>query len=411
MGQTFYIHENWTNDKPLLMGYLYTNHDKFKDVYSFEFDKKWLSTHESFLLDPDLGFWEGRQYLNSNKPFFGFLSDSCPDRWGRILMDTKEIEVSSRHNRSPKKLSEIDYLMRVDDKTRMGAIRISRKPYGRFLSDNPISSFKNIRELESAAMSFETSEDHFMTNSLNKLLSPGSSLGGARPKASVYDEKNNLWIAKFPSKHDSTNREAWEMVCHDLALDCGIDMPEAKLEKYSKYGSTYLSKRFDRFGHKRIHFSSAMNLLGKTDGDDDGGYLDLAGIITSSGCQPKKDLLQLYKRLVFNMLINNTDDHLQNHGFLLQKNGWSLSPAYDVNPTPFGNQLSLFISPNNKLIEKQSAISICQYFGIENEQALKIFDQSVNIIKANWEKYAKKYQLTNRQISEMQAAFRRCYEK
>ena len=185
---------------------------------------------------------------------------------------------------------------------------------------------------------------------LKQLIAPGSSLGGARPKASVLAPDDSLWIAKFPSKYDEINVGAWEMVVHDLAKLCNLDVPEAKLEKFSKIGSTFLVKRFDRENDRRIHFASAMTLLGKKDGAgaaDGLGYLDIASIIRQNSINPKKDLRELWRRIVFNMAVSNTDDHLRNHGFLLKKDGWILSPLFDVNPNIYGDALALNVDENN----------------------------------------------------------------
>lgn len=173
------------------------------------------------------------------------------------------------------------------------------------------------------------------------------------------------------------------MVCHDLAKQCGINVPETRIEKYSKYGSTFLTKRFDRNKNRRIHFASAMTLLGKTDGDNSSGYIDIASIIKASGCNPIEDLKELYTRMIFNMCINNTDDHLRNHGFLLSKNGWTLSPAYDLNAIPFGNHLNLMISENNNAISEASAIYVAKYFNLTEQQAKRIITKTKNTVKDN----------------------------
>lgn len=410
MEQVLYIHEQWSTDKSCLLGCFYCDNIKGTNKYSFEFDKDWLNNHNPIKFDSDLEFWQGRQYLNSDKSIFGFLSDLIPDRWGRYLIEQKEAETAIRHNRVPKKLSEVDYLIRSNDKARMGAIRIARQPYGRYLSDDKIANIKSIRDLEEASRNIDDDTKKIDAKSLNMIFSPGSSLGGARPKVSVFDNDGSLWMAKFPSKYDSTNREAWEMVCYELMILCDIDVPEAKVQKYSKYGSTFLVKRFDRIKDKRIHFSSAMNLLGKNDGDDDSGYLDLVSFIKSSGSQPNDDLLELYKRMAFNMLVRNIDDHLRNHGFLLSDKGWRLSPVFDVNPSSYGDSLSLYISKNSKIINFESALTICNYFNISKEQASQIFKSQARVIKSNWESLAKKYSLTSRQIIEMKPAFNLAYE-
>ena len=222
---------------------------------------------------------------------------------------------------------------------------------------------------------------------MRQILAPGSSLGGARPKATVQDEKGNLWIAKFPSKYDEYNSGAWEKVVHDLAKLCELDVPESRLETFSKNGSTFLVKRFDRDGERRIHFSSAMTLLGKTDGasgEDGSSYLDLVSFIKSSGAEPEKDLKELWRRIVFGMSVSNTDDHLRNHGFILTEKGWKLSPIYDVNPVPYGESLSLNVDLDDNRISIDLVRSVAQYFGINTEEAEKESRKIMEIVSKNW---------------------------
>ena len=245
-----------------------------------------------------------------------------------------------------------------------------------------------------------------------QLIKPGSSLGGARPKATVVDTKEQLWIAKFPSKNDEYDTGAWEKVVHDLAKMCELNVPESKLEKFSKLGSTFLVKRFDRNGKRRIHFASAMTLLGKIDGAsaaDGTSYLDIAGFIKSYGANPKEDLLELWKRIVFNMAVTNTDDHLRNHAFLLTKNGWKLSPLYDVNPVPYGDELSLLVDDEDNSISVKLAIRTAPRFGVTEMDGEKIVVKMLSIIRNNWEQLAKKYGLSRGQIEVMRPAFYECY--
>ena len=248
---------------------------------------------------------------------------------------------------------------------------------------------------------------------LNQLLRPGSSLGGARPKATVVDTEGQLWIAKFPSKNDTNNTGAWEKVVHDLARMCGLNVPDSKLETFSKLGSTFLVKRFDRDGNKRIHFASAMTLLGKTDGasaEDGSSYLDLVSIIKANGANPAADLVELWKRIVFNMSVSNTDDHLRNHAFILKKNGWTLSPLYDVNPVPYGDELSLNVNEDDNRISIPLAIETAYRFGIKEEEAVKMAKEITETVKTNWEKLAVKYGIPRGLIEDMRPAFSACYE-
>lgn len=248
--------------------------------------------------------------------------------------------------------------------------------------------------MESASLAFEKNEDGMEEKWLKQLLAPGSSLGGARPKASVSAPDGSLWIAKFPSKHDDIDVGAWEMVVHDLAVLSGLNVPEAKLEHFSKTGSTFLTKRFDRNGTKRIHFASAMTLLGKNDGAsaiDGSGYLDIVSLIRKYGATPKRDLQELWKRIVFSMAFSNTDDHLRNHGFILTNEGWCLSPLYDVNPNVDGDVLSLNVDEDSNLIDFELALSVASRFGVTESQATVQLDNIKNIVENNWRILAKKY--------------------
>lgn len=411
-----YVYDDFSTDVPLLMGCLYVSVIKGGESYSFEYDRNWLKTTGlSLSLDPELMPYAGRQYP-SDKNIFGLFADASPDRWGRVLMNKRERILADKEGRKPNKLYDSDYLLGVYDETRMGGIRFKLDPNGPFLSDDQETAappWATLRTLEEASRHFESDESGLAEKWLNQLIKPGSSLGGARPKATVIDTKDQLWIAKFPSKNDENDVGAWEMVAHDLAALCGLNVPEAKLEKFSSLGSTFLVKRFDRIRDRRIHFASAMTLLGKTDGASavDGiSYLDIAGIIRSCGAQPKKDLLELWKRIVFNMAVTNTDDHLRNHAFILASGGWVLSPLYDVNPVPYGGELSLNVDEEDNSINIRLAIQTAARFGIAETEAQNYAEEILEIVRENWSKIAANYGLTRRQIEEMRPAFRACYE-
>lgn len=411
-----YVYDDFSTDVPLLMGCLYVSVIKGGESYSFEYDRNWLKTTGlSLSLDPELMPYAGRQYP-SDKNIFGLFADASPDRWGRVLMNKRERILADKEGRKPNKLYDSDYLLGVYDETRMGGIRFKLDPNGPFLSDDQETAappWATLRTLEEASRHFESDESGLAEKWLNQLIKPGSSLGGARPKATVIDTKDQLWIAKFPSKNDENDVGAWEMVAHDLAALCGLNVPEAKLEKFSSLGSTFLVKRFDRIRDRRIHFASAMTLLGKTDGASavDGiSYLDIAGIIRSCGAQPKKDLVELWKRIVFNMAITNTDDHLRNHAFILESGGWVLSPLYDVNPVPYGDELSLNVDEEDNSININLAVQTAARFGISETQAQHYASEILEIVRDNWSKIAANYGLTRRQIEEMRPAFRACYE-
>ena len=413
--KTIFVYDDFSMQNPTLMGILYVNSLKGGEYYSFEYDREWLKkTSLKITLDPELMPYSGRQYP-FGKAIFGLFSDSSPDRWGRVLMNKRERILAGKEGRKPAKLYDSDYLLGVYDETRLGGIRFKTEPNGAFLSDDKETAappWASLRTLEEASRNFENEDTALSEKWLNQLIRPGSSLGGARPKATVIDPNEQLWIAKFPSKNDENDSGAWEMVTHDLAKLCGLHVPEAKLEKFSNLGSTYLVKRFDRILSKRIHFASAMTLLGKTDGAsaaDGTSYLDIAAFIKSYGAQPKQDLIELWKRIVFNMAVSNTDDHLRNHAFIFTENGWRLSPLYDVNPVPYGDELSLNVDEEDNSINIDLVIQTAVRFGISETDATTYAKDILTIVKENWEKRATALGLSRRLIEEMRPAFSACY--
>ena len=413
--KTIFVYDDFSMQKPTIMGILYVNSLKGEESYSFEYDREWLKKTElKITLDPELMPYTGRQYP-FGKAIFGLFSDSSPDRWGRVLMNKRERILAEKEGRKPSKLYDSDYLLGVYDETRLGGIRFKSEPDGVFLSDDKETAappWASLRTLEEASRNFENDDTALSEKWLNQLIRPGSSLGGARPKATVIDPKEQLWIAKFPSKNDENDTGAWEMVTHDLAELCGLHVPEAKLEKFSNLGSTYLVKRFDRILNKRVHFASAMTLLGKTDGAsaaDGTSYLDIAAFVKSSGAQPRLDLVELWQRIVFNMAVSNTDDHLRNHAFILTENGWRLSPLYDVNPVPYGDELSLNVDEEDNSINIDLAIQTAVRFGISETDAKTYAKDILTVVKENWEKRATVYGLSRRLIEEMRPAFSACY--
>lgn len=414
--KTIFVYDDFSTDQPILMGSLYVNVIKGGETYSFEYDKDWLKkTGLALTLDPEIMPYSGRQYP-TGKNIFGLFADASPDRWGRVLMNKRERILAEKEGRKPSKLYDSDYLLGVYDETRMGGIRFKANLEGPFLSDDKETAappWATLRTLEEASRNFENDETGLTERWLNQLIKPGSSLGGARPKATVVDTKDQLWIAKFPSKNDENDTGAWEMVAHDLAALCGLNVPEAKLEKFSPLGSTFLIKRFDRLGSKRVHFASAMTLLGKTDGAsaaDGSSYLDIAAFIKSYGAQPKMDLIELWRRILFNMAVTNTDDHLRNHAFVLTDKGWILSPVYDVNPVPYGDELSLNVDEEDNSISIDLAVQTAVRFGISKSDAEAEAEDILKIVRDNWEKTAAEYGLTRRQVEEMRPAFSACYE-
>jgi serine/threonine-protein kinase HipA len=405
-----YVYADWdletpknqiVKDTPIYMGKLYAELLRGKEIFSFEFDKGFLQSGHAQLLDPDLQFYSGKQYLNDQeKHNFGLFLDSSPDRWGRILMRRREAALARLEKRTEQNLFETDYLLGVYDAHRMGALRFKLEPNGSFLNDNTEMAsppWTSIRELEQISLRLEEDDvinDPEYIKWLNMLVAPGSSLGGARPKASVLDNSNHLWIAKFPSKNDQFDIGAWEIVTHDLALAARVNMAEAQAIKFTSNHHTFLTKRFDRTeDSKRIHFASAMTLLGHVDGEDHAegvSYLELVDFITTKGANVHEDLEQLWRRIVFNICVSNTDDHLRNHGFILTDRGWILSPAYDINPVETGTGLKLNISENDNALDLNLAMEVCPYFRLKKERANEIMED-VKIAVRNWRKVATKH--------------------
>ena len=409
-GKEIFVYADFEQFDNELVGKINVSNVRGREFYSFEYSEEWLK-HQNFVIDPDLQLYKGRQYINDDKKIFGAFADSCPDRWGRKLMDRRE-ELRARENdERPRKLLESDYLLGVHDESRMGGLRFKTNEDGPFLSDDVEFStppWTSLRELEQASIAFENEDNGLDDKWLKQLLAPGSSLGGARPKASVKAPDETLWIAKFPSKHDDIDSGAWEMVVHDLAIMCGLNVPEAKAEKFSKLGTTFLVKRFDRDGEKRIHFSSAMTMLGKSDGAnaaDGSSYLEIVSFLKANGAHPKDDIKELWKRIVFSIAVSNTDDHFRNHGFILENDGWSLSPMYDVNPDLYGRYLSLNINDTESMLDFDVAIDAAPYYGIEKKDAEKMVDEIKDIVTNNWKNLASKYGIGRAEIERMKVAF------
>lgn len=410
-----YVYADWL-EEPTLIGVLHVTTERGRERYSFECNESWLENHADMILDPDIYQGMGRQYPQVGKELFGIFADSCPDRWGRLLMRRREAIDARSEDRKPQKLLESDYLLGVYDETRMGAIRFALEEGGEFQSpDKRLAAppWATLRQLETASLAFENERDPDEEKWLRQLLAPGSSLGGARPKANVKAPDGSLWIAKFPSKHDEWNSGAWEMVAHDLAKKCGLGVPEAKLLKFSKVGSTYLVKRFDRDGERRLPFASAMTLLGYTDGVDDVSYLELAEFIKDQqkARLPEHDLRELWTRIVFSIAISNTDDHLRNHGFIYDGSAWKLSPLYDVNPNIYGGYLSLCIDEVDSTLDFDLALSVADEFLLSEDNAKEIIKQVTETVASQWQPLAKQYGLSREQILRMQPAFKLATEQ
>jgi serine/threonine-protein kinase HipA len=400
-------------ENPTLLGKLYSTIVRGKEVFSFEYSDEWLKSSFAQVIDPDLQLYSGTQYLNETKNNFGIFLDSSPDRWGRVLMKRREAILAREEGRQEKTLMETDFLLGVFDENRVGGLRFKVEADGPFLNEDrtyaapPLAS---ISELQEAGLRYERDED--LTDSeqlrwLNILMAPGSSLGGARPKASISDN-GELWIAKFPSINDTKDVGGWEIVVHTLAARCRLNVSEAKVEKFVSQYYTFRVKRFDRIKSERIHFASAMTMLGYTHGANahsGASYLELADFISNNGARVNEDLEELWKRIVFSISVSNTDDHLRNHGFILTEKGWILSPAYDINPNEMGTGLSLNISENDNSLEYDLALEVAEYFRLEKDKAEKIISDIKSKV-SEWKAVADKYMISKTEQAMMENAFR-----
>jgi serine/threonine-protein kinase HipA len=348
MAATIAIYADWVGlAEPLRLGWLRARRGAGREVFEFEFDAAALvhGATVGLRLDARLGLFEGRQHPPQGHETFGMLADASPDRWGRLLM-RRRLERAQRAGQVGRavRLHESDYLLGVHDAYRSGALRLRLDDAGDFLDNQHGAAappFVQLRELEAASLALERDEDNTSAAAddwLRMLIAPGGSLGGARPKASVIDPQGQLWIAKFPSLRDEYDVGAWELVLQTLAKGCGLAVPQSLARKFASRHHTFLVKRFDRTPEGRLHFASAMTLTGHLDGDDastGASYLEIARVLIDHGAHTVADLRELWSRIVFNMLVSNTDDHLRNHGFILVPGkGWCLSDAYDMNPCP-----------------------------------------------------------------------------
>ena len=398
-------------ESPLMMGLLSCGHLRGKDIFSFEFDKSWLADKRFRSFDPDLQMFGGKQYVPQGKDNFGIFLDSTPDRWGRVLLERKEAEMARLENRKVRNLFETDYLLGVFDGSRMGALRFKIDPEGDFLdndADMATPPWTSLRDLENASLNLEDCPEVQQSKWLRMLVAPGSSLGGARPKANVLDKDGSLWIAKFPSRKDRRDVGAWEAVCCEMARRSGVNVSDFKIERFSDKYHTFLTKRFDRTaGGKRRQFTSAMTLLGYSDGENSEGasYLEIAEWIERNCMNVNENLTELFRRIVFNIAVSNCDDHLRNHGFMHSPKGWTLSPAYDLTPDPKGYGLKLNISETDNSLDYDLALSITPYLGINKDTAEGIIDKTRNVV-SEWRKIATRYGIPNSEQDLTESAFR-----
>ena len=383
------------------------------DSYSFKFADSWIKKYNAIALSDDLNNYPGIQYTQPEKDIFGCFADALPDRWGRTLFLRREQILAQEENRPVRRLSSFDFLTGIDDHSRMGGFRFKETPDGEFINtDNTlrVPPLTDLRELIAASKEIERSEGANIIPEkkwITQLVQPGSSLGGARPKANVIDENHNIFMAKFPSLNDDYDVGIWEHFCHLLAKNAGINAAETKVITTNDKHHTLLSHRFDRtYAGRRIHFASAMTLLGLNDGDNattGHGYIDIVDFIISGCTDVEANLRELFRRVAFNICVGNSDDHFRNHGFLLTAKGWTLSPAYDMNPTLKDHQSLLINSKTNKS-DLSTLLDSCNEYMLTHEVAKGIINEVVAAVK-DWRTLANRLGIAKQEINLFEGVF------
>ena len=406
--KTIYVYADfdWLT-APMPVGELGYEPLRGSDSYAFKFDDNWLRQYGSLFLSADINNYPGRQYTRPGRDIFGCFSDALPDRWGRLLLNRRDQIMATEEQRPVRKLSSFDYLIGIDDFSRMGGFRFKTDQNGGFINCDShlrIPPLTDLRSLVAASMEIEKSEElnHLPEKKwILQLVHPGSSLGGARPKAGVRDTGGCLYVAKFPSRNDDYDVSLWEHLSHLLAKKAGVIAAETSIIPTGDKYHALLSKRFDRTADgRRIHFASAMTLLGLTDGSDaqtGNGYLDIVDFILQNCCKVEENLRQLYRRVAFNIAIGNTDDHFRNHGFLLTPRGWTLSPAYDMNPTTNEYQSLLVTSSTNKA-DLNILLEASGEYMIGKEEAAMIIQEVAATVK-DWRRTAATLGIAKREMA------------
>ena len=385
------------------------------DSYSFKFADSWIKKYNAIALSDDLNNYPGIQYTQPEKDIFGCFADALPDRWGRTLFLRREQILAQEENRPVRRLSSFDFLTGIDDHSRMGGFRFKETPDGEFINTNNtlrVPPLTDLRELIAASKEIERSEGANIIPEkkwITQLVQPGSSLGGARPKANVIDENHNIFMAKFPSLNDDYDVGIWEHFCHLLAKNAGINAAETKVITTNDKHHTLLSHRFDRtYAGRRIHFASAMTLLGLNDGDNattGHGYIDIVDFIISGCTDVDANLRELFRRVAFNICVGNSDDHFRNHGFLLTAKGWTLSPAYDMNPTLNDHQ-SLLINNKTNTADLSILLDSCDEYMLTHEVAKGIIDEVLEAVKG-WRTLANRLGIAKREMNLFEGVFKK----
>jgi serine/threonine-protein kinase HipA len=388
------------------VGLLRQNIVRRTETVTFEYDDIWFDDASRFSIEPALILTRGIFRPSRGQSMFGSIGDSAPDTWGRRLMQRAERRQAERDERAVRTLTETDYLLGVSDQARLGALRFRRVDDEIFQAPSRAGVPALIELGRLLAITERILRDEETDEDLQFIFAPGSSLGGARPKASVIDQHGHLSIAKFPKETDDYSIETWEEIAMRLADRAGIATPRHELIQVAGK-AVMLSRRFDRSNEIRIPFLSAMAMTGAKDGER-GSYPEIVDMLTRHGAQAKTDAQALYRRVAFNVLISNVDDHLRNHGFLwLGRTGWSLSPAYDLNPTPTDLKARI-LTTNIDLDEGTCSLDLVEsasgYFGLGLVQARAVIKE-VAAVTATWRAVAEETGARAAEINRMASAF------
>ena len=402
-------------DGPTLVGELGYESLRGSDSYSFKFDNEWLNRFGNLFLSADINNYPGQQHTQPERDIFGCFSDALPDRWGRLLLNRREQILAREEKRPVRKLSSFDYLMGIDDFSRMGGLRFKEEINGDFINSETtlrIPPWADVRSLAAASMEVEKSEEQNQLPEMRwiqQLVHPGTSLGGARPKAGVMDSDGILYVAKFPSRNDDYDVALWEHHSHLLAKAAGVNAASTSTIQAGQKYHALLSKRFDRLPDgRRKHFASALTLLGLTDGCDaksGNGYLDIVDFIILNCRDVNENLRQLYRRVAFNIAIGNSDDHFRNHGFLLTPRGWTLSPAYDMNPT-LNEYQALLINSNTNQADLDVLLDSSDEYMIGKDEAKRIINE-VKTGVSQWKTIALRLGIAKREMEVFEQVYRR----
>lgn len=392
------------------VGRLFHRRSRSQSALSFAYAPEWLASPDAFLLDPRLELYAGEQFAAEGSPTFGIFLDSAPDRWGRVLLDRHEAIVARDERRAVRTLADWDYLLGVHDECRLGALRFRRDDTSPFLDHQalaapPITSLPELEAVSLALQNEGAEELPAYRQWIATLLAPGTSLGGSRPKANFRDRDESLWIAKFPSAEDRYDVGAWEYLLHELAVAARIEVPACRLAQFDHRYRTFCSRRFDRVPGGRRFFVSAMTLLERRDGEA-ASYLEMADFIQNHGARGavEADLEQLMRRVLFNVLVGNTDDHLRNHGFLRETTGWRLAPAFDLNPNPSKGHHALRLNEASDEPHIDTVMSTAEYYRLSARDAQRILAELLTVTRS-WRNRAKAARLPASEIVRIEPAF------